>query len=148
MTYTLLKSRVIAEIKECLLLAVPLAGAQLSQAATTFVDTVMMGILGSQIIAAGALGAVTFQFLINVGSALVSAVSPIAAEAYGGGRVEQVGRVVRQAKTLASSSAATRLTSCPCRAAFSRSRASSSGLREMTIVIDSLSLASRLCVPF
>ena len=96
MTYTLLKSRVIAEIKECLLLAVPLAGAQLSQAATTFVDTVMMGILGSQIIAAGALGAVTFQFLINVGSALVSAVSPIAAEAYGGGRVEQVGRVVRQ----------------------------------------------------
>src|SRR4028118_2269167 len=96
MTYTLLKSRIIAEIKECLLLAVPLAGAQLSQAATTFVDTVMMGILGSQIIAAGALGAVTFQFLINLGSALVPAVSPLAAEAYGAGRVEQVGQVVRQ----------------------------------------------------
>jgi MATE family multidrug resistance protein len=101
MTYALLKSRVIAEIKECLLLAVPLAGAQLSQAATTFVDTVMMGILGSQIIAAGALGAVTFHLLINVGSAIVSAVSPLAAEAYGAGRVEQVGRVVRQGLWLA-----------------------------------------------
>jgi len=95
-TYALSKSRVIAEIKECLLLAVPLAGAQLSQAATTFVDTVMMGTLGSQIIAAGALGAATFFLLLNIGSAIVSAVSPLAAEAYGGGRVEQVGRVVRQ----------------------------------------------------
>jgi MATE family multidrug resistance protein len=66
MTRALSKSRVIAEIKECLLLAVPLAGAQLSQAATTFVDTVMMGILGSHIIAAGALGAATFFLLINV----------------------------------------------------------------------------------
>jgi MATE family multidrug resistance protein len=95
-TYALSKSRVIAEIKECLLLAVPLAGAQLSQAATTFVDTVMMGTLGSQIIAAGALGAATFFLLLNIGFAIVSAVSPLAAEAYGGGRVEQVGRVVRQ----------------------------------------------------
>ncbi len=96
MTYTPLKSRVIAEIKACLLLAVPLAGAQLSQATTTFVDTVMMGILGSQIVAAGALGAATFFLPINVGSAVVSAVSPLVAEAYGAGRVEQVGRVVRQ----------------------------------------------------
>jgi len=96
MSYALSKSRVIAEIKECLLLAVPLAGAQLSQAATTFVDTVMMGILGSHIIAAGALGAATFFLLLNVGSAIISAVSPLAAEAYGAGRVEQVGRVVRQ----------------------------------------------------
>jgi MATE family multidrug resistance protein len=96
MTDAYLKSRVIAEIKECLLLAVPLAGAQLSQAATTFVDTVMMGILGSQIIAAGALGAATFYLLISVGSAIMSAVSPLAAEAYGAGRVELIGRVVRQ----------------------------------------------------
>lgn len=96
MTEKLLKSRVIAEIKECLVLAIPLAGAQLSQAATTFVDTIMMGILGSQIIAAGALGAITFHLLITVGSAIISAVSPLVAEAYGSGRVEQVGGVVRQ----------------------------------------------------
>ncbi len=101
MTDTHSKSRVIAEIKECLVLAVPLAGAQLSQAATTFVDTIMMGILGSQIIAAGALGAVTFHLLITVGSAIISAVSPLVAEAYGAGRVEQVGGVVRQGLWLA-----------------------------------------------
>jgi MATE family multidrug resistance protein len=90
------RSRVITEIKESLLLAVPLAGAQLAQAATTFVDTVMMGILGSHILAAGALGAATFYLLLNVGSAIVSAVSPLAAEAYGAGGVAQVGRVVQQ----------------------------------------------------
>ncbi len=90
------RSRVITEINESLLLAVPLAGAQLAQAATTFVDTVMMGILGSHILAAGALGAATFYLLLNVGSAIVSAVSPLAAEAYGAGRVAQVGRVVQQ----------------------------------------------------
>ncbi|GAB1542448.1 MATE family efflux transporter [Scytonema sp. NUACC21] len=96
MTYAITKSRVIAEIKECLILAIPLAGAQLSQASTTFVDTVMMGILGSQIIAAGALGASTFHILLYVGSGMVSSVSPLAAEAYGAGRVDQVSRVVRQ----------------------------------------------------
>jgi MATE family multidrug resistance protein len=62
MTDKRLKSRVIAEIKECLVLAVPLAGAQLSQAATAFVDTIMMGILGSQIIAAGGTGSRHLSF--------------------------------------------------------------------------------------
>ncbi|MUG96690.1 MATE family efflux transporter [Scytonema sp. UIC 10036] len=90
------KSRVITEIKECLILAVPLAGAQLSQGATTFVDTVMMGSLGSQIIAAGALGASIFHILMYMGSGIVSSVSPLAAEGYGAGRVELVSRVVRQ----------------------------------------------------
>jgi MATE family multidrug resistance protein len=96
MSYALSKSRVLAEIKESLLLALPLAGAQLSQAATMFVDTVMMGILGTHVIAAGALGSATFHFLITIGSAIISAVSPLVAEAYGAGRVERLGRVVRQ----------------------------------------------------
>ncbi|MEC4816012.1 MAG: MATE family efflux transporter [Scytonema sp. PMC 1069.18] len=90
------KSRVFTEIKECLLLAVPLAGAQLSQSATTFVDTVMMGILGSQVIAGGALGSATFHLMTYVGTGIVSAVSPLTAEAYGAGQVAQVGKVVRQ----------------------------------------------------
>jgi multidrug resistance protein, MATE family len=90
------KSKVITEIHACLLLAVPLAGAQLAQAATAFVDTVMMGILGSQTIAAGALGALMFHVLTIVGSAILSAVSPLVAEAYGGGQGDRVGLVVRQ----------------------------------------------------
>jgi multidrug resistance protein, MATE family len=96
MSYAISKSRVFTEIKECLVLAVPLAGAQLSQSATTFVDTVMMGILGSQVIAAGALGAATFHLMMYVSTGIISAVSPLTAEAYGAGKVEQVGRVVRQ----------------------------------------------------
>ncbi|HEY9653168.1 MAG TPA: MATE family efflux transporter, partial [Coleofasciculaceae cyanobacterium] len=70
--------------------------AQLSQAGTTFVDTVMMGVLGSEFLAAGALGAASFHLFINVGSAILSAVSPLVAEAYGSGQVEQVRRVVQQ----------------------------------------------------
>jgi multidrug resistance protein, MATE family len=96
MSYTISKSRVIAEIKECLVLAIPLAGAQLAQGATTFVDTVMTGMLGSQFIAAGALGASIFHILLYMGSSIVSSVSPLAAEAYGARQIEQVSRVVRQ----------------------------------------------------
>lgn len=95
------KSRVISEIYACLFLAIPLAGAQLAQAATSFVDTVMMGILGSQTIAAGALGALMFHVLTIVGSAILSAVSPLVAEAYGAGNGKRVGQVVRQGWWLA-----------------------------------------------
>lgn len=96
MNSTLTKSAIVKEVKDCLLLAGPLAGAQLAQAATGFVDTVMMGLLGSQTIAAGGLGATLFTALLIIGTSVVSAVSPLAAEAYGAGRIEMVGRVVRQ----------------------------------------------------
>jgi MATE family multidrug resistance protein len=49
-----------SEIKKCLLLAIPLSLAQVAQGATGFVDTVMMGWLGSQTIASGGLGASIF----------------------------------------------------------------------------------------
>lgn len=96
MTYTQIKSEFWAEVRACLLLAVPLAGAQLTQAATAFVDTVMMGLLGSQFLAAGGLGAITFTTLLVIGSSTVSAVSPLAAQAYGAGQLETAGRVARQ----------------------------------------------------
>lgn len=95
------KTRLVSEIRECLILAIPLAGAQLAQAATAFVDTVMMGLLGSSIIAAGALGAGLFHMLLIVGSAIVSAVSPLVAEAYGAAQTQQVSRVARQGLWLA-----------------------------------------------
>jgi MATE family multidrug resistance protein len=90
------KNRLISELKQCLLLAVPLAAAQLAQSATGFVDTVMMGWLGSQTIASGGLGAAMFSFLIFISTGIVSAVSPLAAQAYGAGKPEQVGEIVRQ----------------------------------------------------
>lgn len=72
-----------AELRSCLYLAIPLASAQLAQAATGFVDTLMMGILGSQYLAAGGLGATTFTFLLLISTAILSAVSPLVAEAHG-----------------------------------------------------------------
>ena len=84
------------EIKMCLFLAIPLAAAQLAQSATGFVDTVMMGLLGSQKLAAGSLGATMFTVLLMITSGVLSAVSPLVAEAYGAGQSEQVRRFVQQ----------------------------------------------------
>ncbi|MEH1860593.1 MAG: MATE family efflux transporter [Nostoc sp.] len=77
------------------MLAVPLAAAQLAQSATGFVDTVMMGWLGSKTIASGGLGAVLFSFCLLIVAGIVSAVSPLAAQAYGAGNREKVGTIVR-----------------------------------------------------
>ncbi|MBD2598493.1 MATE family efflux transporter [Nostoc spongiaeforme FACHB-130] len=89
-------SRLISEVKQCLLLAVPLAAAQLAQSATGFVDTVMMGWLGSQTIASGGLGAAIFIFCLMITTGIITAISPLVAEAYGAGKPEQVGQIVRQ----------------------------------------------------
>ncbi|MEA5622463.1 MATE family efflux transporter [Nostoc sp. UHCC 0251] len=84
-----------SEVKKSLVLAVPLAAAQLAQSATGFVDTVMMGWLGSQTIASGGLGVVLFSFCLLIVSGILSAVSPLAAQAYGTGNREKVGAIVR-----------------------------------------------------
>jgi MATE family multidrug resistance protein len=91
-----LKLRVISEVRASLLLSIPLAGAQLAQAGVGFVDTVMMGWLGSESLAAGGLGAITFISLSFVGTGILAAVSPLAAEAFGSGNPQRVGQVVRQ----------------------------------------------------
>lgn len=78
-----LRSGFLTELRSCLYLAIPLASAQLAQASTGFIDTIMMGVLGSQYLAAGGLGATTFTFLLLNSTAILSAVSPLVAEAYG-----------------------------------------------------------------
>jgi MATE family multidrug resistance protein len=84
------------EIKACLALAVPLAAAQVAQQGTSFADTVMMGLLGSEAIAAGGLGAISFGTLLIVCTGVVSAVSPLVAEAYGREKFDRVGQIGRQ----------------------------------------------------
>ncbi|MBW4465872.1 MAG: MATE family efflux transporter [Pegethrix bostrychoides GSE-TBD4-15B] len=84
------------ELKDCLALATPLAGAQLAQAATAFVDTVMMGLLGGSVLAAGGLGATLFQILVIISTNVISAVSPLVASAYGAGQQTTVGKILRQ----------------------------------------------------
>lgn len=89
-------SKVLSEAKACLLLATPLAAAQLAQASTNFFDTVMMGWLGSKIIAAGALGAMVFATLVLICTGVLSAVSAIAAVAYGAGDRKRLSRLIGQ----------------------------------------------------
>jgi multidrug resistance protein, MATE family len=101
MQSTLTKHRLIAEIKAMLFLAIPLASAQLAQSATGFVDTVMMGLLGSQVLAAGALGAAFFNTPLYVSSSIVAAVSPLVASAFGADDSKEVSRIARQGLWLA-----------------------------------------------
>lgn len=84
------------EVREFIKLAVPLAGAQVAQAAVGFVDTLMMGHLGAESLAAGGLAASVFQLVLNTTSGIVMSVSPLVAEAYGAGRKNQVEQIARQ----------------------------------------------------
>jgi multidrug resistance protein, MATE family len=85
-----------AEAREFLKLALPLAGAQVAQAATGFVDTVMMGWLGQDVLAAGGLAAIIFMSFMMTGIGLISSVSPLVAEAYGSGQPQKIGKLTRQ----------------------------------------------------
>jgi multidrug resistance protein, MATE family len=85
-----------AEIQDFLQLALPLASAQVAQAATGFVDTLMMGHLGAESLAAGGLASTTFQFLLTTVSSVVMAVSPLVAEAYGAGCKAKIAQIARQ----------------------------------------------------
>ena len=93
---TLTKSLLLSEIKAFLTLAIPLAGVQLSQAAIGFVDTLMMGRIGLETLAAGGLAALTFSVFLYTTSGVLMGVSPIVATAYGAGDKQQIDRVVQQ----------------------------------------------------
>jgi MATE family multidrug resistance protein len=90
------RSGIGAEVREFVKLAVPLAGAQVTQAAAGFVSTLMMGHLGQESLAAGGLASTTFQFLLSVASGVVMAVNPLLAEAHGADRKSQVEQLTRQ----------------------------------------------------
>ena len=95
------RSKTGLEARAFLALALPLAGAQVAQAAVGFVDTLMMGRLGANTLAAGGLAAISFQLLLAVVGGLVMAVGPLVAEAYGAGQKPQIEAVARQGFWLA-----------------------------------------------
>lgn len=84
------------EFKAFLQLAIPLASAQVAQLLTGFVDTVMMGQLGRETLAAGALASITFFSIVVTASGVVMGVSPLVAEAYGAGDKTRIEQVTRQ----------------------------------------------------
>lgn len=71
------------EFGETLKLAVPLALTQLGQIAMMTTDLAFIGRLGSDTVAAAALGHTVFFVIFTFGMGLVSAVSPLAAQAFG-----------------------------------------------------------------
>jgi multidrug resistance protein, MATE family len=91
-----MKSLLNSELRESLRLGIPLAGAQVAQAATGFIDTIMMGWLGKDILAAGGLAATSFMTILVAATGVVTAVSPLAAEAYGAGDKSRIQEICRQ----------------------------------------------------
>ncbi|MDE0147511.1 MAG: MATE family efflux transporter [Rhodospirillaceae bacterium] len=86
----------ILEARQTIRLAVPLALMQLSQIAMSTVDVLMIGRLGKEALAGAALGS-TLIFLWSVtGMGLVTAVAPLAAQAFGAEDPVGVRRVTRQ----------------------------------------------------
>jgi MATE family multidrug resistance protein len=95
-TNTAAKSEVILESRAFLKLAVPLAIAQVAQFAVSFVDTIMMGHLGTASLAAGGLASATFQMSLTVVTGFVMSVGVLAAEAYGADQKHRLTGLARQ----------------------------------------------------
>ncbi len=96
MASVLIRSPLQTEIRAFLRLAIPLASAQVAQSATGFVDTLMMGRLGQETLAAGGLASMTFLVLLNTAAGVIMGVSPLIAQAYGAGQKTRVEQVARQ----------------------------------------------------
>jgi MATE family multidrug resistance protein len=84
------------EIKKFLQLAIPLASAQVAQSLTGFFDTIMMGRLGAETLAAGGLASLTFFALLTTAAGVVMGISPLIAEAYGAGQKTRIEKLARQ----------------------------------------------------
>ena len=90
------RSRHLAEeFAETLKLAVPIALTQLGQIAIMTTDLALIGRLGDQAVAAAALASTVFFVTFTVGMGLVSAVAPLAAQAFGARNPRMVRRSLR-----------------------------------------------------
>src|ERR1700761_4053843 len=83
------------ELTETLRLAVPMALTQLSQIAMMATDLAFIGRLGNEAVAAAALAGTVYFVSFTIGMGLVSAVAPLAAQAFGARDPHQVRRSLR-----------------------------------------------------
>ncbi|MBP0018881.1 MAG: MATE family efflux transporter [Cyanobacteria bacterium SBLK] len=90
------ESKVFSELRLLLNLAIPLSATQLILASISTVDTILMGMLGSQVLAAGALGAISFSTLTFTCYGLMRSLNVFTAEAFGSREVEKIPPVVAQ----------------------------------------------------
>src|ERR1700682_455147 len=88
-------SRLAVELAETLKLAVPIALTQLGQIAMMTTDLALIGRLGDEAVPAGALGHTVFFVNFTFGMGLMSAVAPLAAQAFGARNPRLVRRSLR-----------------------------------------------------
>lgn len=84
------------EIRQLLRLALPLIAASLAQMGMEVVDTLMMGRLGPEALASGALGSAIFLFLLVVSIGVLTAVGVLVARHYGAGDKNATTKVLHQ----------------------------------------------------
>ncbi|HRO11168.1 MATE family efflux transporter [Amaricoccus sp.] len=84
-----------AHVRATVVLALPLVGTQLAQTAMNVTDTLMLGWLGAEGLAAGILGTQAFFIVYIFGVGFSQAVMPLAAAAEGAGDAAGVRRAVR-----------------------------------------------------
>ena len=89
------RGRLAVELTETLRLAVPIALTQLGQIAMMTTDLALIGRLGDQAVAAAALASTVFFVSFTFGMGLMSAVAPLAAQAFGARDPHQVRRALR-----------------------------------------------------
>jgi MATE family multidrug resistance protein len=91
---TVVAGGVIDELRATLVLALPLAGAQLAQVMMGFMAAAMLGRLGGDALAAGGLGNGLAFTVTLVFQGMLTAVGPLAAHAIGAGEEKRVGPIV------------------------------------------------------
>jgi MATE family multidrug resistance protein len=84
-----------AEFRDTIRLATPMAVTQLGQVAMMTTDLALLGRLGPEVVAAAALGHTVLFAAFTCGMGLVSAVAPLAAQAFGSRKPRYVRRSVR-----------------------------------------------------
>jgi MATE family multidrug resistance protein len=89
------RARLTLELTETLKLAVPIALTQLGQIAMMTTDLALIGRLGDEAVAAAALAHTVFFVSFTFGMGLVSAVAPLAAQAFGARNPRLVRRALR-----------------------------------------------------
>src|SRR6202521_1532709 len=88
-------NRLTVELTETLRLAVPIALTQLGQIAMLTTDLAVIGRLGDEAVAAAALAHTVFFITFTFGMGLMSAVAPLAAQAFGARNPRLVRRALR-----------------------------------------------------
>jgi multidrug resistance protein, MATE family len=84
-----------SELAETLRLAAPMALTQLGQIAMMTTDLAFIGRLGGEAVAAAALAGTVYWISFTFGMGLMSAVAPLAAQAFGAGKARMVRRSLR-----------------------------------------------------